>query len=302
MSVPIKDLLDLVVARGGSPATLLDALMARGGGLSVLREVEEWAVSKRAVLPPAPAAPAAAAARSALEALQEYEDEADVLRGGGGGAAAKKRAGRPAKKGAAAAVEELAAAPALPAPPAGEKKRRGRPPKSAGGTTATTSALAAAAAVVLDGEETESEEGAGGGAAAHSSSASSVAEEKKVRFKWAVFLKELGLCEGHVLRFHARDQEKKEYILSLPLVATEDGLALSYAGETGGPTPVAAAIKTAYGNFRPDAQHAKKGVIVPASGHKDWQMEHAGKWYRLADPIWNGLVWDAASGAFVARA
>jgi hypothetical protein len=299
MSVPIKDLLDLVVARGGGPSSLLDLLMARGGGLSVLREVEEWTVSKRAVLA---AAPPALPAASALAALQEYEDEADVLRGGGGGApVAKKRSGRPPKGGAAAALEDLAAAPA---PPAGEKKRRGRPPKSGSGTEATTSTLATAAAVVLDGEETEPEEEArGAGGAAGSSASSVVGEEKKVRFKWSVFLKELRLTEGRLLRFRARDQGKKEHTVALPLISTEDGLALSYeGGEPGGPTPVAAAIKTAIGNFRPDAQHAKKGVNVPASGHKDWEMEHAGKWYRLADPIWNGLIWDAGRGAFVARA
>lgn len=302
MSIPIKDLLDLVVARGGTPSSFLDVMMARGGGASVLREVEEWVALKRAAAPPP------CPAQDALAALQDYEDEADVLHSGGGAAAAapqKKRPGRPPKK-AAAALEELAAASAplsfsAALPAAGEKKRRGRPPKSAGGTAATTATLAAgaAAAVVLDGEETEPEEearGAGGG-----SSAGSVSEEKKVRFKWAVFIKELGLTAGHQLRFRARDQAKKEHILLLNLITFKDKLALQYeAHEPGEPTPVAAQIKTALGNFRPDAQHAKKGVDVPASGHKDWEMEHAGKWYRLADPIWNDLVWGGA--AFVHRA
>lgn len=225
-TIPLKSVLDLLVAQGVSAPSILDQLMASSP--EVLGEVRAWMAARC----PAPAS-------DALVAVQEYEDTA-------------------------------------PAPP---PKKRPAPRNSPGPMPADSD------------EETEDEGPAGG------------ARAKKARFKWESFVKDLALPVGHPLRFRARDLAKAEHTRICPLVSFKDKLLILYSeADPAGPTPVAASIKKEIGNFRPDSMHVKKGIDVPASGHKDWELQHQGKWYRLADPIWAGLIWSPESASFVARA
>ena len=129
----------------------------------------------------------------------------------------------------------------------------------------------------------------------------------KVRWDWATFVNALGLEGNHPVLFKPAGNFFKGKNISVPCSVTFEGYEPSIVSalyeteiKSLNPTALGSSIKAKMG--APASRSSSARGWPSCVGSKEFFINHAGVDYNLADKVWEGLLWDAPSKTFVAKA